>query len=386
MRRFAKITIKQRIITLNPKKALLVFGAPKVGKTWLIQEALSSLGVPYLTIDLLTNPMIRSALSVIDDPKDIVNYLVDHCPVPLIKGQGIIFFDHIQACPSLLSKIKGFVQEGSYRYVLSGSLASIDPSCYEFVSPLRIYPMTFLEFALAYGLSEAKFNHLKDCFAKRVPVDPTVHLEVLNPFHYYLVCGGFPEAVLAFIAHKNLNELNKVHRRIVAAYKQEFTRYGKRRDRITSLYDNIPCQINKANRKFKFTLFDQEMKFTRDESLFCYLDDIGAAYLCYQRKDATSIKRNSFKLYLNDVGLLMSSFSRQQRERMALGIEANTLDGVYENFVASMLRSQSIKSSYYKQKDIGEVDFLVDTSWGLTAIEVQSGADYAKHKALDISD
>lgn len=85
MRRFAETTIKQGLITLNPKKALLVLGAPKVGKSWLIQKVLSTFGVPCFTIDLLANPRVRAAISFIDDSKDIVAYLVDHCPVPLIK-------------------------------------------------------------------------------------------------------------------------------------------------------------------------------------------------------------------------------------------------------------------------------------------------------------
>lgn len=388
MRPFMETKIKQRIITLNSGKALLVLGAPKVGKTWIIQEALSSLGRPYLAIDLRTEREVRSQLASLNAPKDIVGYLSSISPVALPRGQSVIFFDHIQACPSLLCKIKRLVEDGSFSYVLSGGLDFAEPTLLDCWSYLMVYPLTFLEFAWAYGLSEAKISHLRDCFANRVPIDPAVHLEALSLFHYYLVCGGYPEAVACFIAYKNLNELNRAHKRIVAAYKTEFAQRGKGHERIASIYDNIPSQVNKPNRKFKFTLFDKEMKFERYQPSFAYLERIGAVYPCYLAKDAVSpivsIKKNSFKLYLNDVGLLSSFLPRHEREAVCLGIDrAINKDGLYENFVASMLKSQSISPFYYKSKSIGEIDFLVDTSYGLTAIEVKSGVEYAKHKALD---
>ena len=130
------------------------------------------------------------------------------------------------------------------------------------------------------------------------------------------------------------------------------------------------------------------MKFERYQPSFAYLERLGAVSPCYLAKDAVSpivsMKKNSFKLYLNDVGLLSSFLPRHEREAVCLGIDrAINKDGLYENFVASMLKPQSISPFYYKSKSIGEIDFLVDTSYGLTAIEVKSGVDCAKHKALD---
>lgn len=131
------------------------------------------------------------------------------------------------------------------------------------------------------------------------------------------------------------------------------------------------------------------MKFDRYEHSFLWLAEAGVAYPCYIANEvrspiALSKEKNNFKLYLNDVGLLLTAFPRRDREAIMIGGDSSiNKGGLYENFVASMLSARSIQPFYYKDKNIGEIDFLVDTSFGVTAIEVKSGADYAKHKALD---
>lgn len=395
--RFCEKEIKERVNSLSKdKKALLVLGARQVGKTYLIRKVLSDLGVPSFELNFLAHPEQAASFSGLYDPKEIVDRFALLSPVPLIKGQSVIFLDEIQACPSMITKIKFLVEEGSYRYVLSGSLLGVELASVEsypvgYISQLEMFPLTFLEFANAYGLSEPKISHLRDCFANRHPVEPSVHQEVLNLFHYYLGCGGMPEAVVDFIANKNLNSLYRCQKDIVSAYKKDFTKYERldRRLDIISIYDNIATQINKQNRKFIFTLFNKEMKFDRYEHSFLFLAEAGVAYPCYIANEvrspiALSKEKNNFKLYLNDVGLLLTAFSRRDREAIMIGGDSSiNKGGLYENFVASMLSARSIQPFYYKDKNIGEIDFLVDTSFGVTAIEVKSGTDYTKHKALD---
>jgi predicted AAA+ superfamily ATPase len=175
-------------------------------------------------------------------------------PLPLEDKKSVIFFDEIQKYPEIITKIKFLVDEGTYRYALSGSLLGVElkgltsmPVGY--VDILRLYPMSLFEFALALGVKQETLDYVRDCFEKEQKVDSIVHEKMVGVFYYYLIAGGMPSAVEAFITKRDLYEVDKEQKAIVSHYKADFIQYeaNDRKLKIISVYDAIPSQLNKAN-------------------------------------------------------------------------------------------------------------------------------------------
>jgi uncharacterized protein len=379
------------------KKALLLDGARQVGKTYIIREMLTRNHVSYFEINFIDRPDILEALKKTKDDKDLVPLLSLLSPAPLQEGKSFIFFDEIQKYPEIITKIKFFVDEGSFRYALSGSLLGIElkgiasmPIGY--VEMMRLYPMSLFEFALALGVKKETLNYLEECYEKKQEVNSLIHQKMIGVFYYYLIAGGMPAAVDAFIAKKNLYEVDKEEKGIVNQYKADFIQYetDDKKLKIISVYDVIPSQLNKANLKFVFTYLNKELKFDRYENSFLWLKDAGVAIPVYIVSDcksplAASKEKNNFKLFLSDVGLLTSCYSFAVREEI---LEKNqthliNLGSLFENFIAEELTSDGLVPFYYKSKAVGEVDFLVEKDGKIIPLEIKSGGDYKKHRALD---
>lgn len=379
------------------RKALLIYGARQVGKTYIIREMLKRNDISYFEINLLEREDILNSIKHIDNAAELSARLALYSDSVLMEGKSVIFIDEVQKYPDIVTKIKFLVDEGKFRYILSGSnlgveLEGIKSIPVGYIEQWQMYPMTFYEFSIALGIQKSQWTHIKECFMEETPVDNVIHQKFVHAFYYYLVSGGMPAAVSVFIEKHNLADLKQEQQNIVNQYKADFIKYeaADKRLRIISIYDSIPAQLRKQDLRFIFSYLNKELKFDRYEQSFLWLKDAGVAIPVFQAEEARipleiSRSTNKFKLFNSDVGLLVSYYSNEARQQLLSMRENTELNNgaLFENYVAQELCASEIPAYYYKKTKIGEIDFLIERSGSVLPLEVKSGNDYKKHKALD---
>ena len=376
-------------------KALLVTGARQIGKTWLIREKIAKSGYCKFEVNFIDQPDLVDYLNVKMSADEFLVKLKMIMPEDCRPQETVVFFDEIQKCPEIVTKIKFLVEEGSFKYVMSGSLLGVElkgiasvPVGY--LTFLRMYPMAFEEFMIANNVSKTTLEMLKEKFETCQPVDEFIHQKLLSLFFIYLIVGGMPDAVKTYIATKDIREVDKVQRDIVALYKEDFSQYESedKKLKLISIYDIIPAELNKQNKKFVFTMLDKELKFDRYENSFLWMKDAGVALPVYNvEAPVIPLKAckssNVFRLFSNDIGLLTSAYPAETKlELINKNSEVNN-GAHFENAVAQQLTANGLEPYFCKKKNIGELDVLVEMGGKVVPIEVKSGKAYKAHKALD---
>ena len=376
-------------------KALLVTGARQIGKTWLIREEIAKSGYRKFEVNFIDQPDLVDYLNVKMSANEFLVKLKMIMPEDCKPQETVVFFDEIQKCPEIVTKIKFLVEEGSFKYVMSGSLLGVElkgitsvPVGY--LTVLRMYPMDFEEFMIANSVSKTTLEMLKAKFETCQPVDEFIHQKLLSLFFIYLIVGGMPDAVKIYIATKDIREVDKVQRDIVALYKEDFSQYESedKKLKLISIYDIIPAELNKQNKKFVFTMLNKELKFDRYENSFLWLKDAGVALPVYNVEAPViplkaSKSSNVFRLFSNDIGLLTSAYPAETKlELINKNSEVNN-GAHFENAVAQQLMANGLEPYFCKKKNIGELDVLVEMDGKVVPIEVKSGKAYKAHKSLD---
>ena len=376
-------------------KALLVTGARQIGKTWLIREEIAKSGYSKFEVNFIDQPDLVGYLNAKMSAEEFLVKLKMIMPEDCKPQETVVFLDEIQKCPEIVTKIKFLVEEGSFKYVMSGSLLGVElkgiasvPVGY--LTVLRMYPMDFEEFMIASNVSQITLEMLKEKFETCQPVDEFIHQKLLSLFFIYLIVGGMPDAVKTYIATKDIREVDKVQRDIVMLYKEDFSQYESedKKLKLISIYDIIPAELNKQNKKFVFTMLDKELKFDRYENSFLWLKDAGVALPVYNVETPTiplkaSKSSNVFRLFSNDTGLLTSAYPAETKiELINKNGEVNN-GAHFENAVVQQLTANSLGPYFCKKKNIGELDVLVEMGGKVVPIEVKSGKAYKTHKALD---
>lgn len=376
-------------------KALLVTGARQIGKTWLIREEIAKSGYCKFEVNFIDQPDLVDYLNVKMSANEFLVKLKMIMPEDCKPQETVVFFDEIQKCPEIVTKIKFLVEEGSFKYVMSGSLLGVElkgitsvPVGY--LTVLRMYPMDFEKFMIANNVSKTTLEMLKAKFETCQPVDEFIHQKLLSLFFIYLIVGGMPDAVKIYIATKDIREVDKVQRDIVALYKEDFSQYESedKKLKLISIYDIIPAELNKQNKKFVFTMLNKELKFDRYENSFLWLKDAGVALPVYNVEAPViplkaSKSSNVFRLFSNDTGLLTSAYPAETKlELINKNSEVNN-GAHFENAVAQQLTANGLEPYFCKKKNIGELDVLVEMDGKVVPIEVKSGKAYKAHKSLD---
>ena len=348
-------------------KALLVTGARQIGKTWLIREEIAKSEYSKFEVNFIDQPDLVDYLNVKMSAEEFLVKLKMIMPEDCKPQETIVFFDEIQKCPEIVTKIKFLVEEGSFKYVMSGSLLGVElrgiasvPVGY--LTVLRMYPMDFEEFMIANNVSRMTLEMLKGKFETCQPVDEFIHQKLLAMFFIYLIVGGMPDAVKTYIATKDIREVDKVQRDIVMLYKEDFSQYENedKKLKLISIYDIIPAELNKQNKKFVFTMLDKELKFDRYENSFLWLKDAGVALPVYNVEAPiiplkASKSSNVFRLFSNDTGLLTSAYPAETKiELINKNSEVNN-GAHFENAVAQQVGSQAIINTLFNGILIGNM-------------------------------
>ncbi len=375
-------------------KALLVSGARQVGKTFSIRRCLQELDCNYLEINLIENPELVPAIESSMSVNDLIINLSTATNYSFVKGETIIFIDEVQEAKDVVTRIKFWVEEGSFKFILSGSLLGVELNYLRsapvgYLEEVKMFPLDFEEFLWASDVPSEVIAHLNQCFKKECCVGDLIHNKMMEHFRRYLVVGGMPEAVGEYIASRDINKVTAIQLNIIEMYKKDFTKYEHEDKRlmIISIFDLMPSRLLKQNRRFNYSDIKKGLKFSRLENSFLWLVSAGVAIPTYNSTEPkVSLKQNKnsslVKLYLSDVGLLTATYGNALRSKILLGDQKVNLGGVYENAVAQELNSHGFPMYFYKSHKLGELDFLIERSASVIPIEVKSGKDYYVHSAL----
>ena len=312
---------------------------------------------------------------------------------PLIKGETLIFFDEVQKCPEIVTAIKFLVDEGSYRYILSGSLLGVElkdlrsePVGYMGIKDM--YPIDFEEFISYIGINENIISTLRQAWERRIPVDQLIHTKMTELFRLYLIVGGMPAVVSKYLETNNLQEVMAIQQDIIRLYTRDIAQYDPNNKLyIEEIFNLIPSELNAKNKRFILKRLNENAKFERYQNSFLWLTNAGVALPVYNVEEPKTPlllarSRNLFKLFQNDIGLLAAQYAEGIQLRIIKGDKDINYGSIYENAVAQEFAAHGITPYYYNNKKRGELDFVIELNGRVVPIEVKSGKDYEVHRAL----
>ena len=374
------------------RNALLITGARQIGKTFSIRE-FGKTFKSFIEINFVENPEAVEVFKGAKNSSEILLRLSALTSTPLIKGETLIFFDEVQKCPEIVTSIKFLVDEGSYRYILSGSLLGVElkdlrsePVGYMGIKDM--YPLDFEEFITCLGINEKVLSSLRSSWEERRPVDSFVHTKMMELFRLYLVVGGMPAAVNKYIEKNNLQEVMMVQQDIIRLYMRDIAQYDPdNKLYIEEIFKLIPPELNGKNKRFILKRLNENAKFERYQNSFLWLKNAGVALPVYNVEEPKmplllARSRNLFKLFQNDIGLLAAQYAEGIQLRIITGDKNINYGSVYENVVAQELVAHGLEPYYYNSKKRGELDFVIELDGKILPIEVKSGKDYEVHRAL----
>ncbi len=390
--RKVKATINEWI--LHGKDAFLLTGARQTGKTYLIRQCLKESGYPYVELNFIEEPELVSLFAGAKDAKELQMRLSVVTKEPLEQGKTIIFLDEIQEFKDIVTRIKFLVEDGTFRYIMSGSLLGVELNDLRsapvgYLEVCDMYPLDFKEFARAAGVKNDVILMLEEHFKSRSPVDEFIHSKMLDLFYLYLIVGGMPEAVDVYVKTNDLAKVAKVHEKIIRLYKADFSKYETNyKLKLQEIYDAMPGQLDQKNKRFQLNIIEKGVSYDRLKNDFLWLKDAGVAIPVYNVSEpkiplVISENRNLFKLFFSDVGLLTSCYSNAVKIAILNKEKSINNGALFENVVAQELLAKGHKEYYFNSKQQGELDFVIELDGKAVPLEIKSGKDYKKHSALN---
>ena len=236
----------------STRKALLITGARQTGKTFSIRQYGRSFK-SFIEINFVENPQAAEAIRSAKNSSDLMLRLSALTSKPLIAGNTLIFFDEVQKCPEIVTAIKFLVDEGSYRYILSGSLLGVELNDLRsepvgYMGVKEMFPLDLEEFMECVGVGEKVLTTIRESWNKRQPIDSFVHSKMMELFRLYLVVGGMPAVVNKYIETNNLQEVMTMQSDILQLYKRDIAQYDRNNKLyIEDIFSLIPPELNAKN-------------------------------------------------------------------------------------------------------------------------------------------
>lgn len=377
------------------KGALLLSGARQIGKTYSVRRFAEKKFKSFIEINFVDNPDAVGIFSNAKNSSDILLRLSAFVNQPLIKGDTLIFFDEVQLCPEIVTAIKFLVDDGRYRYIMSGSLLGVELNNLRsvpvgYMEVKEMYPLDLEEFMWAVGVNEDVIASLKKSWEEKKHVDDFVHKKMMDVFRLYLIVGGMPAAVMSYKENNNLQDVMASQREIISLYKKDISQYDEKRSlKIKEVFDLIPSELNSKSKRFFIKDINIKARAEMYENEFLWLKNAGVAIPVFNVDEPKlplklASSRNLFKLFSNDVGLLACQYSDGIQLKILTGDDAINHGSVYENVVAQELLAHGFDELYYyNSKKMGELDFILEYDGNVFPVEVKSGKDYSRHRALN---
>lgn len=373
----------------NNNECLLVKGARQIGKTYAIRT-FGKKYKSYIELNFIENPeyktIFNGKLNAHEIKKKITLSINN---INFIENDTLLFLDEIQECPQARTALKFLAQDDTIDVVASGSLLGISylnpdlvsvPVGYE--KQIDMYPLDFEEFLWAKGYGPEKILSLKDYYFSLKAVPSVIHENFLSCLREYMVIGGMPAVVAAYIKSDNFSHAYKIQKSLLTSYLDDIAKYAPSTTRVKArnCYESIPKQLAKENTKFQYSLVEKKGTARKFESTIDWLEEADLVLRC---KCVSTVKfplaayeeNNRFRIYLNDMGLLTAMYGFE----MMKSVYENTLNGpmkggYYENFVANTLACANIPLRYWiNNSATEEIEFLTDSQGSVDLIEVKAG-------------
>ena len=390
----------------NGEYALLIDGARRVGKSYIVRQFAEKEYRSYVILDFnLVSKSIKDLFeNDLDNLDRFFTYLSNYTGKTLYTRDTLIVFDEVQQYPKARAAIKYLVKDGRYDYIETGSLISIKKNVEGIVIPseeehIKMFPMDFEEFLWAMG-EEMLMPFIKDCFERKKPLGQLMHRRAMDYFRLYMIVGGMPQAVEKYVETRDFAKVDKLKRRILELYRSDISKYAKGYDtKVKSIFEEIPSQLQKHEKKFRLSALKEGARARDYETAFFWLDDAMIINSCYNTTEPNvglnlNKDTNTLKCYMADTGLLIShAFDTNEivsedlyRKILLDKLEMNS-GMIVENIVAQMLRTAGHKLFFYSNASMTdkdsrmEIDFLIakskiTTRHNISPIEVKSSARY----------
>ncbi len=380
---------------------LIVEGARQVGKSYSIREAGKAIYPHFVEVNFAEDDRDKGLFRNVHSTEDFYLALSAYTTEELdTRENTLVFLDEIQHYPQFLTLLKFLREEGRYRYIASGSMLGI--ALRKTISiPVGsiiikdMYQLDFEEFLWANGVGQLVIDTMRQSFRERQSLSEAIHNRILDLFKKYLLVGGMPDAVNAYLETHNLVRVRAIQNEIRQLYAEDAAKYEKQAGRnllIRRIYDMVPSQME--NKKKRMVIKDINGKkggrFDRYIEEFEYLISSNVTNAVHAISNplfplCESLHKNLLKLYMSDVGMLTAVLYQNNLQPIMNDERSVNLGGVYETVVAQELVAHGHKMFYFDNRKKGEVDFLVDdyTITSVLPIEVKSGRDYTIHSALN---
>lgn len=390
----------------NGESAVLINGARRVGKSYIVKEFAQEEYKSYILLDFnKIGKNIKSLFETyLDDLDTFFMYLSSFTNTPLYPRESVIIFDEVQLYPRARTAIKYLVEDGRYDYIETGSLVSIKKNVEDIMIPseeeeILMYPMDFEEFLWALN-NETLMPLIRMNFQKKHEMGQMMHRMAMDYFRQYLIVGGMPQAVAKFVETRDFNKVDRVKRQILTLYRNDIQKYASTYVfKVTQIFDTIPSQLQKHEKKFMLKALTEGARMRDYETAFFWLADAMIVNMAYNTIEPSiglgmNTDDTTLKCYMADTGLLISHAFNENTivsENLynKLLVDKLEFNGgmIVENIVAQMLRSAGHKlyffSKYSKDdaKERMELDFLIakDTitsKHNISPIEVKSTNRY----------
>ena len=369
------------------KKPLIVKGARQIGKTESIKRFADTHYNNVVEINFVERPQFKTILSDGYSADEIVKNITRIDPsISFVPESTLIFFDEIQACPDIVTSLKFFSIDEHYDVICSGSLLGINYKQIESISvgyksDYDMYSLDFEEFLWAKGYNETLKNDLLHSMLSQNALSAPTFDTLNNLFVDYVILGGMPEVVSRYIDSNTFSGTHELQKQIISAYREDIRKYASGADqtRITRVFDAIPAQLAKENKKFQISKVATGARFHDYGGCIDWLQDAGIVKKCYCLNfPELPLKGNyddtRFKLYMADTGLLTAMLDDESQEDMRVNKNLGVYKGaVYESIVGEALYKSGYSLFYYKREDgTLEQDFFIRDKNHLIPIEVKA--------------
>ena len=388
------------------RTALLIDGARRVGKSYIVENFAKQEYKSYIIIDFnrVNQEVTELFENYLNDLDLFFMYLSNYYNVKLYERDTLIIFDEVQLFPRARAAIKYLEADGRYDYIETGSLMSIKKNVKDIVIPseerhLRMYPLDFEEFLWALD-NESLMDFIKVFFEKKKPLGAALHRKAMDYFRQYMIVGGMPQAVERYVETKDFERVDRVKRDILELYRADIVKHAQGYEmKVEQIFDDIPAQLQKHDKKFKLSSLKKEARFRDYEDAIFWLSDAMIVNVCYNSTAPNiglklNMDRVTMKCYMADTGLLISHafdengiVSEEIYKKLLFDkLEVNK-GMIMENIVAQMLVASGHKLYFYNNPSRDdaslrmEIDFLIAKSkitskHNISPIEVKSGGKY----------
>lgn len=380
----------------SARKPLILNGARQVGKTFILREFGRENYKNTVYVNLESNGTVASMFNDDISPSKLIKYLEAETGERILPNETLIILDEIQSCERAVTSLKYFCEEApDYHIAAAGSLlgVAINRNQTSFpvgkVNVIRLYPLDFEEFLTATG-NDLLIDEITECYTQMSPMNEGLHQKAIDLYHDYLIIGGMPEAVKAFIETNSYIDASLVQSSIIDSYTADMAKYASNSEavKIRACYNSIPAQLAKDNKKFQYKVVQKGGSSSIFGASLEWLKQAGVILEC-QRVDQGTMPlpvyadQTSFKIYMSDVGLLVNK-SQMSVNTIITGESNIFMGAVTENYIAQQLAAKNYPLYYWTVANSqAELDFVLQKNDKIYAIEVKKG-EHVRSRSLSV--